>query len=212
MQIVVIADGITQTEFQDKQIPAGVRVQFVTTIDEAKSDADAYFYLLEENDLVKDIEQIKNTGAPVFVHAVSTTLKDLPGNCIRICGWNGFLLQDTIEICTHESNIEPATKILNVLRWHFQQVPDIVGMIAPRTTALIINEAYLIVNDDPSQKQQIDTAIKLAANFSSGPFELAEKIGLLKIFNLLEHLTAADRRYSPAPFLQKEITDLGASS
>lgn len=212
MQVVVIADGITQTEFQDKQIPAGVRVQFVTTIGEAKSGAEAYFYLLEEKDLVKDVEQIKNTGSPVFVHAVSTTLKDLPGNCIRVCGWNGFLLQDTIEICTHQNNIEPARKILNGLQWHFQEVPDIVGLIAPRTTALIINEAYLIVNNDPSQKQQIDTAIKLAANFSSGPFELAEKIGLQKIFNLLEHLTIADKRYSPAPFLQKEITDLGVTS
>jgi 3-hydroxybutyryl-CoA dehydrogenase len=91
-------------------------------------------------------------------------------------------------------------------------VPDILGMIAPRTTALIINEAYLIVDNDVSQKHQIDTAIKLAASFSSGPFELAEKIGLQKIFNLLEHLTAEDKRYSPAPFLQKEISDLGLTT
>jgi hypothetical protein len=200
MQIVVIADGITQTEFQDKPIPVGIRVQFVTTIDEAKKEADAYFYLLEEEDLVKDVEQVKELGALVFVHAVSTTLKDLPGNCIRICGWRGFLLQETIEISTTQNNIEAASKILNGLQWPFHQVPDILGLIAPRTTALLINEAYLIVNDDAGH------------NFTSGPFELAEKIGLEKIFNLLIHLTQADKRYSPAPFLQKEISDLGANS
>lgn len=212
MQVVVIADGITQNEFQDKPIPVGVRVQFVTTIGEAKKDADAFFYLLEEEDLVKDVEQIKELSALVFVHAVSTTLKDLPGNCIRICGWRGFLLQETIEICGAQDNIEAASKILNTLQWQFHQVPDILGLIAPRTTALLINEAYLIVNEDAWQKKQIDVAIKLATNFTSGPFELAEKIGLEKIFNLLMHLTVADKRYSPAPFLQKEISDLGATS
>ena len=212
MQIAVIADGITQKEFQDKPIPVGVRVQFVTTIGEAKREADAHFYLLEEEDLVKDVEQIKELSAPVFVHAVSTTLKDLPGNCIRICGWRGFLLQEKMEISTGQNNIEAASKVLDGLQWQFQQVPDILGLIAPRTTALLINEAYLIVDNDAGQKQQIDAAIKLAANFTSGPFELAEKIGLQKIFNLLVHLTVADNRYSPAPLLKKEISDLGATS
>jgi 3-hydroxybutyryl-CoA dehydrogenase len=212
MQIVVIAGGITQTEFQDKQIPAGVIVQFVTTIAEAKTDSAVYFYLLEEEDFIRDVKQIASLPSLVFVHAVSTTLKNLPANCVRICGWRGFLLQETIEICTGEKNIEAASKILLGLHWGYQQVPDILGLVAPRTTALLINEAYLIAGNDVHQKQQIDTAIKLAANFTTGPFELAEKIGLLKIFNLLEHLTIEDKRYSPAPLLKKEISNLGATS
>ena len=209
MQVVVIADGITQTEFQDKQIPAGVRVEFVTTIDELSGGADAFFYLLEEETFVEDAAKIENLRSPVFIHSVSATLKDLPSNAIRICGWRGFLLQDTIEISTRPANVAAATRVLNGLQWHHQQVPDIVGLIAPRTTALLINEAYLMINNDPSQKGEIDAAMKLAANFRSGPFELAEKIGLKKIFNLLTHLAGADVRYSPAPLLQKEISDLG---
>jgi 3-hydroxybutyryl-CoA dehydrogenase len=212
MQIVVIAGGITQTEFQDKQIAEGVRAQFVTTISEAKAGADAYFYLLEEEDLVKDMEQIKSLAAPVFVNAVSTTLNDLPSNAIRVCAWNGFLLQQTIEISAAPENIEKAKQVFDQLKWQFRQVPDIVGMIAPRTTALLINEAYLLADDNPANKKEIDVAIKLAANFRNGPFELAEKIGLQKVFTLLKHLAELDARYTPAPFLQKEISDLGATS
>jgi 3-hydroxybutyryl-CoA dehydrogenase len=212
MQVVVIADGITQTEFQDKQIPAGIRVEFVATIDEIIGGADAFFYLLEEETFLEDVEKIEKLGSPVFMHAVSTTLERLPSNAIRICGWRGFLLQETIEICTRPGNIAAASRVLNGLQWRYQPVPDIVGLIAPRTTALLINEAYLIISDEPSQKGEIDSAMKLAANFRSGPFELAEKIGLKKIFNLLTHLAGADARYNPAPLLQKEISDLGSSS
>lgn len=212
MQIVVVADGVTQKEFQDKPIPEGMMVQFVATVSEASKGAAAYFYLLEEEDLVRDRELIKNLGGPTFVHAVTTTLQDLPRNCIRICGWRGFLIQETIEISTTRENIEQASKILHTLRWSFQEVPDILGLIAPRTTALLVNEAYLIMQATTSRKQQIDSAIKLAANFTSGPFELADKIGVQKIFNLLVHLTALDMRYTPAPFLQKEIFDLGTAS
>lgn len=212
MQIVVVADGVTQKEFQDKLIPEGIVVQFVATVGEASKGAGAYFYLREEEDLVKDREIIKSLGAPTFVHAVSTTLHDLPDNCIRICGWRGFLLQETIEISATRNNIEGASEILNTLHWRYQEVPDILGLIAPRTTALLINEAYLILQNDASQKQQIDSAIKLAANFTSGPFELAEKIGVQKVFNLLVHLAVLDMRYNPAPSLKNEISDLGAAS
>jgi hypothetical protein len=212
MQITVVADGITQTEFQDKPIPGGVSIQFVTTIGEISSEADAFFYLLEEDSLLEDTREIEKLVAPVFVNAVATTLESLPANCIRICGWKGFLLQDTLEICTSDRNEEYVRKILNGLQWRFHRVPDIVGMIAPRTTALLINEAYLMINENPGQKNEIDSALKLAANFRSGPFELAEKIGLRKIFNLLTHLTESDKRYSPAPLLQKEISSLAAAS
>jgi len=212
MQIVVIADGAKQTEFQDKQIQAGVQVYFVSTMAEAKKEADAYFYLLEEEDLQKDMEQIREIEAPVFVNAVSVTLKDLPANSIRICAWSGFLMQHTIEICTAPQNAEKAEVVLKALDWNFQKVPDIVGMIAPRTSAILINEAYLLLDTAANEKQEIDAAIKLATNYTYGPFELAEKIGIKKIYTLLIHLSAIDMRYNPAPSLKNDISDLGITT
>jgi 3-hydroxybutyryl-CoA dehydrogenase len=205
MHIVVIADAVTQKELQDKQIRQGVQVYFVSAIEDANRQTDAFFYLVDEQQLEKDIEKIKKLEAPVFVNAVATTLKSLPSNCIRINGWPGFLLNKTLEVSANETNAEVAGKILKSLGWEYSMVPDIAGFIAPRTIAMIINEAYFALGEEVSTKQEIDTAMRLGTNYPYGPFEWGEKIGLKKIYNLLIQLSQTDKRYIPAPLLEKEI-------
>jgi 3-hydroxybutyryl-CoA dehydrogenase len=205
MHIVVIADAVTQKELQDKQIRQGVQVYFVSAIEDASHQTDAFFYLADEEQLEKDIEKIKKLQSPVFVNAVLTTLKSLPPNCIRINGWPGFLLNKTLEVSANDVNAEAAAKILKGLGWEYLMVPDIVGFIAPRTIAMIINEAYFALSEEVSTKQEIDTAMRLGTNYPYGPFEWSEKIGLKKIYNLLIQLSQTDKRYIPAPLLEKEI-------
>jgi 3-hydroxybutyryl-CoA dehydrogenase len=205
MHIVVIADAVTQKELQDKQIRQGVQVYFVSAIEDANHQTDAFFYLADEEQLEKDIDQIKKLDAPVFVNAVAATLKSLPRNCIRINGWPGFLLNKTLEVSTTDSNAEVAAKILKGLGWEYSIVPDMVGFIAPRTIAMIINEAYFALGEEVSTKQEIDTAMRLGTNYPYGPFEWSKKIGLKKIYNLLIQLSQTDKRYIPAPLLEKEI-------
>ena len=72
MQVVVIADGITQKEFQDKQIAAGAIVEFVATIDEISGGADGFFYLLEEDAFVEDAEKIEKSPH-TWINAWNTT-------------------------------------------------------------------------------------------------------------------------------------------
>jgi 3-hydroxybutyryl-CoA dehydrogenase len=201
MHIAVIADATTQKEFQDKQIRQGVQVHFVSAIEDINQQADAVFYLVEDENRITTLGKV---NAPLFVSAVNTTLEQLPANCIRINSWPGFLLNTTLEICTAEQNKQAAEKILKGLGWNFLFVPDLVGMIAPRTIAMIINEAYFALSENVSTKQEIDTAMKLGTNYPYGPFEWSEKIGLKKIYNLLIQLAQADKRYLPAPLLKKE--------
>jgi 3-hydroxybutyryl-CoA dehydrogenase len=201
MHIAVIADATTQKEFQDKQIRQGVQVHFVSAIEDINQQADAVFYLVEDENRITTLGKV---NAPLFVSAVNTTLAQLPANCIRINSWPGFLLNTTLEICTAEQNKQAAEKILKGLGWNFLFVPDLVGMIAPRTIAMIINEAYFALSENVSTKQEIDTAMKLGTNYPYGPFEWSEKIGLKKIYNLLIQLAQADKRYLPAPLLKKE--------
>lgn len=205
MYITVIADGRTQKEFQDKPIPQGVQVYFVTTIEEARSEADAIFYLEDEEKLINNILKLEGLEKPVFVNAVNTALKDLPQNCIRINAWPGFLQNKTIELTATEENMEAVNKILQGLQWEYQTVPDITGMITPRIIAMIINEAYFALGDNVSSKEEIDTAMKLGTNYPYGPFEWAEKIGVSKVYSLLRQLSQTDKRYVPAPLLEKEI-------
>ncbi|MFY7899172.1 MAG: 3-hydroxyacyl-CoA dehydrogenase family protein, partial [Chitinophagaceae bacterium] len=55
-----------------------------------------------------------------------------------------------------------------------------------------------------STKQDIDVAMKLGTNYPYGPFEWSEKIGLKKIYNLLQRLEQQDATYSPCSLLKQE--------
>jgi hypothetical protein len=122
MQIVVIAGGEDQKEFQDKEIPAGVTVQFVTTLAEAKPGAAGYFYLHDKEALLRDLTMAAKTDAPFFVKASAISLEQLPPNGASITGWPGFLFQETITVHLFQHNLEEVTKVLNELHWKFTPV------------------------------------------------------------------------------------------
>jgi 3-hydroxybutyryl-CoA dehydrogenase len=94
---------------------------------------------------------------------------------------------------------------MSALGWHFQTVPDIPGMIAPRIIAMIINEAYYGLGDGISSKEAIDIAMKLGTNYPMGPFEWCEKLGIDKVYRLLEKLQTIDKRYALAPSMKTEM-------
>jgi len=117
MLIVVIANGEDQKEFQDKEIPEGVQVQFVTTLDEAKDEAAAYFYLLDNN-FAAQANKIEALKAPVFVKG-STNVKELPSNVASISPWPGFLFAEFIEVHAKAENLESILEVLNKLQWKY---------------------------------------------------------------------------------------------
>jgi enoyl-CoA hydratase/3-hydroxyacyl-CoA dehydrogenase len=53
--------------------------------------------------------------------------------------------------------------------------------LVDRITIPVIREAMLLIDDGIAEKDDIDVAMKLGANFPAGPFELAEQIGLDKV-------------------------------
>lgn len=139
------------------------------------------------------------THKPVIVSEVLLTLDQLPSNYSRINGWNTFLEKEKIELVTN--NETQAAEVLQQLGYQYILVPDIIGMIAARNIAMIINEAYFGLEDNISTKEQIDTAMKLGTNYPFGPFEWAEKIGLENIKKLLLQLSKTDERYVPCTLI-----------
>ena len=141
---------------------------------------------------------------PVFINAVSTTLKELnaPANVLRINGWNGFLQRPTWEIAGVVD--DKASAVLTQLNKIIITVADEPGLVCARIIAMIINEAWFAVGDEVSSREEIDTAMKLGTNYPFGPFEWATAIGAGNILELLNKLTVTDKRYQPAPLLIKE--------
>lgn len=139
------------------------------------------------------------TNKPVVINEVVLTLNQLPSNYSRINGWNTFLEKEKLELVTN--NETQTAGVLQQLGYKHIVVPDIVGMIAARNIAMIINEAYFGLQDNISTKEQIDTAMKLGTNYPFGPFEWAEKIGIENIKNLLRQLSKTDERYVPCTLI-----------
>ena len=173
-------------------------------------EADAYIDLLFE-----DEEPVFNSvkNKLVIVNSVIKVCSDLPNNYCRINGWNTFLDKEKLEAATLNDELKTTFEnILNKLGYECWFVSDIVGMIAARPIAMIINEAYFGLEDEISTKEQIDTAMKLGTNYPFGPFEWAEKIGLKNVLNLLNELYKTDERYKPCSLLIDEYTNTKSSN
>ena len=96
-------------------------------------------------------------------------------------------------------------EVLTFLNKKVIPAPDEPGLISVRIIAMIINEAYFAIAEDVSSEKEIDIAMKLGTNYPFGPFEWGEKIGLKNIYSLLVKLSKENKKYSPAPSLEKLI-------
>jgi 3-hydroxybutyryl-CoA dehydrogenase len=167
-------------------------------------NVDGYFNL-NENAWNENYSHIKK---PVFVNAVSNTLKESNQheNVVRMNGWNGFIQRNVWEVAGNISRQH--IDMLNAINKSFTITPDEPGFIAPRILSMIINEAYFAKEQNVSTETEIDTAMKLGTNYPKGPFEWKEEIGISNIFMLLDNLSKSDSRYKPSQLLVTEATSL----
>lgn len=197
MRIAVLADDEQWTELAGSC--SGAELLRMASFEKLPEGAEGCLLLKED---LKDHHP--TLDIPVFINAVTVTLKEIaaPPNMLRINGWNKFLCRPTWEIAgfVHEQ----VQRMIAALGKNFIQVPDEPGMVSARVLSMIINEAYFALGDKISTRENIDIAMKLGTGYPYGPFEWAALIGIRRIAALLEKLSAADKRYVPAPLLKQE--------
>lgn len=198
MKLVVLGDDNSFNELTNgKDNVIWVRAENFKTFKEY-ADADAYFNLREDAFLLN----YSFTDSPVFINSVIESIRDNK-NVYRINGWNGFLEKNTWEIPGKPD--DKAIEVLAFLNKKIIPAPDEPGLISLRIIAMIINEAYFAIAEDVSSEKEIDIAMKLGTNYPLGPFEWGEKIGLENIYRLLLKLCKENKKYLPAPSLEKLI-------
>ncbi len=197
MKIAVLADD-GQWEELTKGLQS-VNWERISSLNNNIPAADAYVILSEW-----DAVLFQHILKPILLNSAIHTLKQLnaPSNVVRINGWKGFLLRRQWEVAG------PITKeteeVFSAIQKQVLQVADEPGLVAARTIAMIINEAYFALEENVSTKSEIDTAMKLGTNYPFGPFEWAAIIGLHYIYELLHTLNISDKRYTPSSLLKKE--------
>ncbi len=204
MQIMVLADEAIEQELKNKKLIDSVKVIFIKSSSEIINDDNTAALFILKEEINK--EEIKDFGSkPVFINSTTDTLKELgvPENFSRINGWPTFVNRDIWEIAT--SREEDVKYIFGELGWKFIKVADQPGLVSARIISMIINEAYFALGEDVSTKDEIDVAMKLGTNYPYGTFEWSKKIGLTRVYSLLEKLSETDSCYSVAPAMKNEL-------
>ena len=210
MKIAVITDEVLKEEWMSHGIQQAVLVEWLSE-PIAVEGADCYIDLLFQpnaeriNKLQKLSAGSGGLPAIIIVNSVIETLNNLPGSFIRINGWPSFLKRPVVESSCNSDDLKtPAEKIFSSFKRTTEWVPDVPGFITARVISMIINEAYFTLDEKVSGKNEIDIAMKLGTNYPYGPFEWSEKIGLMKVYELLTMLSKNNSRYEPAALLKKE--------
>jgi len=209
-KIALIAGKTGAEEWLTPKLPAQWECIWVKDVHELQQHRDATLFM--DLDFTAEADRIRQLSrllpAPVVINAVIPTLKDIGQPFIRINAWPGMLERNIHELAMTTPPPEKLDAFYAQLDLSYRIVPDVTGMISGRILAMIINEAYYTLQEDVSTKEEIDTAMKLGTNYPFGPFEWSEKIGLQNIYDLLNNLSKADGRYTPAQAIKEALTSI----
>ncbi|MEP7146248.1 MAG: 3-hydroxyacyl-CoA dehydrogenase family protein, partial [bacterium] len=110
---------------------------------------------------------------------------------------------------TSQENYEKVKILFESCGKNVYSVTDRPGMISLRIVTMIINEAYLVLQEGTSNKEDIDTAMKLGTNYPYGPIEWSERLGVDLVYNILKTMSDefGDDRYRITPLLKEKYLE-----
>jgi 3-hydroxybutyryl-CoA dehydrogenase len=79
------------------------------------------------------------------------------------------------------------------------------GLVVDRLAHCLVNEATAVVEEGTASEEDVDTALTLAMNHPSGPFQLLEAAGPAVVLGGLQSMTTliGDPRYRPSQLLRR---------
>ena len=103
------------------------------------------------------------------------------------------------------ADLEVAQQLEASLGVEIQTVSDQVGMVTCRVLFLIINEAYIMMQEGTADAEAIDTAMKLGTNYPKGPIAWSQEIGTQHVVEVLEALykETGSKRFVPSQALKR---------
>ena len=206
MNIFILADKHQKKEILSVAPVKETSLTFASEIEEMV-DAKGYhaFFILSG---ISNIDFEMFEEKPVYVNNVIDTLSEsgLPDNVSRINAWSGFLERPIWEVASNDP--QKHEDIFDALNRKVIFVNDEPGFVSARVISMIVNEAFFAFGENISTIEEIDNAMKLGTNYPYGPFEWVEKLGVENICLLLNKLAKKEKRYLPAPALQKLYSDI----
>ena len=197
MQVVILTDAGLQDELLANSNEMAGNIIWIDTVLQFQDhlDADVWIDLLFDKAHISVLKDF--LPKTIIINSVVDTLGETDPSFIRINAWPTFLRSGIIEAAAlHPEKKQPSETIFSLFNKKIQWLPDVAGFITPRVVSMIINEAFISLNEGVSTENEIDIAMKLGTNYPYGPFEWAHKIGVDKIKSLLKKLSIHHERYS----------------
>ncbi len=209
MHLLIISNSNTVEHLWGKPLPlSGVTIRQEKTFETAMADGtDAIIDFDFETDPQR-IDIYKTLLQPILIASTLYSLEELQVTTEPIARFNNWPCKEErnlVEIAMPQNQVEKFEQIFSMLSIPFQKTKDIVGFVTARIISIIINEAFLALEEQISTKEEIDIAMKLGTNYPMGPFEWCNAIGNKNVYELLARLSLTEKRYTPASLLKQSI-------
>ena len=157
---------------------------------------------LRRSEILAELDSRLGSEAVFFVDAYATDLAACARRLRhpeRLVGY-GILAslegQRTVEIVDSESvsddALELAQELFATLGKGSILVEDVPGLFLGRTVGSIVNEAVVAVGEDVASAEDVDTAMRLGANYPIGPIAWGREIGGARVKRILGRLADAE--------------------
>lgn len=141
-------------------------------------------------------------------------ISDILVNPERSLGLHFILPVDQVKVVevvrtvkTDDRSFDCITKFLKMVGKEMVEVQESPGNISTRMIVPLINEACSILLEGVASVPEIDKTIKHTTGYQTGPFEMADNIGLDKVLKWMDNLYSefGEIRYKPSPIIKRLV-------
>ncbi len=207
------------TEAEKKAILS--RIRWVTQFDCA-SECDLAIETVQEEfdvkrEIVCELDQRMPPDHPIVINTSTLSITEIAAACRnpeRVLGMH-FLYPVTttrvVEVVrgqlTKDLVFERAVQFARLLEKVPIKVFEMPGFVTTRVVLPLVNEAIHVVMEGVATAAEVDLALKLGYDFRSGPLEWADRVGLDRVLNWMQHMfhETGEPRFRPCPLLKRLV-------